>query len=106
MEEKDVYEDLFDKLIAENGDVDPGLMMREPALKYKSKVFAFYYAGENGMCFKLGKGYDIESHGIADSGFLSPFKNKPPMFAWFIVGVQHILLWEELTYVALAAMRN
>jgi hypothetical protein len=106
MEEKRIYENLFDQLIAENSDVGPGVMMREPALKCKGKVFAFYYADQNAMCFKLGKEYGIESHGISDYEFLSPFKKKPPMYAWYMVGDQHQAAWEELAYVALEAMRN
>ncbi len=106
MEEKEVYEDLFDQLIADNSDVNPGVMMREPALKCKGKVFAFYYAQAKAMCFKLGKEYVIENHGIHDYDFLSPFKKKPPMYAWFIVGDRHQPVWEELAYVALEAMRH
>ena len=106
MEDQEIYEDLFDQLIADNHDVEPGVMMREPAMKCKGKVFTFYYADSNAMCFKLGKGYEIEGHGITDYEFLSPFKNKPPMYAWFMVGDQHQSLWEELAHVALEAMRD
>ncbi len=106
MEEQEIYERLFDQLIEENSDVDPGVMMREPALKCKGKVILFYYADANAMCFKLGKEYAIEGHGITDYEFLSPFKNKPPMYAWFMVGDQDQSLWEELAHVALEAMRD
>jgi hypothetical protein len=106
MEENAQYEGLFDQILAENSDVEPGVMMREPALKCKGKVFAFYYADKDAMCFKLGKEYGIEGHGITDYDFLSPFKNKPPMYAWYMVGDHHKSTWEELAYVALEAMRN
>ena len=106
VEEKDIYEDLFDQLISDNRDVEPGVMMREPAMKCNGKVFAFYYTSEKAMCFKLGKDYAIEGHGITDFTFLSPFKNKPPMYAWYIIGDHHQTLWEELAHVALEAIRN
>ena len=106
MHEHDIYEDLFDQLIAGNSDVEPGVMMREPALKCKGKVILFYYANAKAMCFKLGKEYAIESHGITDYEFLSPFKNKPPMYAWYMVGDHHKSLWEELAHIALDAMRH
>jgi hypothetical protein len=106
MDDKEIYEELFDTLIADNNDVEPGVMMREPALKCKGKVFAFYYADAHAMCFKLGKEYAIERHGITDYSFLSPFKKKPPMYAWFLVGDHLQSSWEELIYVALEAMRS
>jgi hypothetical protein len=85
--------------------VTEGVMMREPALKYRGKVFAFYYQDKNAMTFKLGKNYHIESHGITDYEFLSPFKNKPPMTAWYVIPAQHAGKWEELSRLALEAMR-
>jgi len=103
---KEIYEDLFDQMIKEEDDVQPGVMMREPALTCKGKVFAFYYADKKCMCFKLGKGFLIEEYGVKDFTFLSPFKNKPPMFGWFMVGEHHVEVWPELTEVALDIMRN
>ena len=102
----EVYEPLFDKFISGYADVDPGVMMREPALKCGDKVFAFYYADKESMCFKLGKDYHIEAHGVTKFGFLSPFKNKPPMYAWYLVGKEHQDAWEDLTFVALEKMRG
>ena len=79
-------------------------MMREPALKCNGKVFAFYYQDKNAMCFKLGKEYPIEKHGVQAFSHLSPFKHKPPMMAWYIVGAQQH--WSDLMQVALEHMRN
>ena len=81
-------------------------MMREPALTCNGKVFAFYYADMKAMCFKLGKGFLIEEYGVEDVKFLSPFKNRPPMYAWYIVDNIYIEAWEELTQVALDIMRG
>jgi len=80
------YETIFDRLIASQPDVEPGLMMREPALKCKGKVFLFYHQDQDALCFKLGKDFPIQDLGIDDFAFLSPFKHKPPMTAWYIVG--------------------
>ena len=104
--EQEVYEPLFDSFIAEHEDVEPGVMMREPALKCKGKVFAFYYADKDSMCFKLGKGFLIKEYGVEKFDFLSPFKNKPPMYAWYMVGPEYADAWEELTFVALEQMRG
>ena len=80
------YEEIFDALIAQEPDVDPGVMMREPALKCGGKVFAFYYQDKDAMCFKLGKHFQIEELGIENYSYLSPFKHKAPMIAWCSVG--------------------
>ena len=103
---KEIYEDLFDQMIEEEEDVQPGVMMREPALTRNKKVFAFYYADKKCMCFKLGKGFLIEEYGVNEYEFLSPFKNKPPMLGWFMVSEQYVDVWPELTEVALDLMRN
>ena len=100
-----VYEQIFDALIAAEPDVEPGVMMREPALKCRGKVFAFFYQDMDAMCFKLGKNFPIEEHGIADYTHLSPFKLKPPMTAWFVIGRQDEKKWRSLTKLALDQMR-
>ena len=57
------------------------------------------------MGFKLGKGRDLATEfGIADFGFLSPFKNKPPMTAWYMVGADYQAQWEAMTLAALGLM--
>ena len=106
MDEKEIYEGIFDKFIADHEDVKPGVMMREPALTCKGKVFAFFYGAKNKMCFKLGKGFLIEEYGIEEYEFLSPFKNKPPMYGWFMISEENFEAWEELTHVSLDMMRN
>ena len=100
------YESLFDSLIASEEDVSPGVMMREPALKCNGKVFMFYYEVKEAMCFKLGKNYPIEEHGVSVYSHLNPFKNKPPMTAWYLVGREYEEQWASLADVALAGMRD
>ena len=84
-------------------NVATGKMMSSPALQYKGKVFAFFY--QEKMCFKLGKDFQPEDSGISNWQHLSPFKNKPPMRAWFVVDNNHIDLWPELCKMALDEMR-
>jgi hypothetical protein len=99
------YKRLFDQLIEDHPDVNAGLMMREPALKCKDKVFVFYYADKGSMCFKLGKEFPIEEY-VNTWEFLSPFKNKPPMSAWYLIKEDDAQLWEDLVHIALEKMRG
>ena len=100
------YEHLFDSLIAREDDVSPGVMMREPALKCNGKVFMFYYEAKEAMCFKLGKNFPIEEHGVSEYSHLNPFKNKPPMMAWYLVGGEYEETWDRLAESALTSMRD
>ena len=102
---KELYEDLFNAFIDSDADIEPGVMMREPAVMYKSKVFMFYYADKKAMCFKLGKGFLIEEY-VDHFEFLSPFKNKPPMYAWYLVSEDESYTWEELAHLSLENMRH
>jgi len=79
-------------------------MMSSPGLKYKDKVFAFYY--NNAMVFKLGKEYDPASDGITDYSVLNPFKNKPPLAGWFIIPIEFKMKWFSLSTKALACLKN
>lgn len=102
-------EELFETIVKEftnnNGDVLSGKMMSSPALKYKGKVFAFFWKEQ--MTFKLGKERDLEAEfGIVEYGFLSPFKNKPPMKGWYVVSSQFSDQWSTLTQEALFLMQK
>ena len=97
-------EQLFESIVAAFTNVDanvvPGKMMSSPALKYKGKVFAFFWNEQ--MTFKLGKERDLEAEfGIGEYGFLSPFKNKPPMKGWYVIPNQFSDQWPTLTQEAL-----
>ena len=96
------WQALADSLIEKYEDVTWGKMMSAPALQYNGKVFAFFYKGV--MTFKLGKGYDIEQHGIHEYEHLAPFKAKPPMTAWFIV--DDATHWQTLATIALETMQG
>ncbi len=84
-------------------DVAIGKMMTSPGIRYQTKNYAFYH--EERMCFKLGKNYDIEIHGITEWSYLSPFKTKPAMTAWYYVSYIHADTWKPLAIIALDKMK-
>lgn len=94
-----LYESIADQLVSSHLDITHGKMMTAPGLKYRNKVFAFFYEGE--MTFKLGKGFEPGDYGLHEVRFLSPFKNKPPMKAWIIVSDLDHDKWAELAELAL-----
>ena len=96
------FQAICDTLLSSDPDVSEGPMMSAPGIRYKNKVFCFYH--EDRMCFKLGKDYDLEAHGISEFGFLSPFKNKPPMKGWYFINEDDASHWDDLAAVALEKM--
>lgn len=98
-----LYDTICGKYLQENG-VAAGKMMSAPALQYNKKVFAFFH--QEKMGFKLGKDFDAEAYGIKEYEYLSPFKNKPPMKAWFLLPYSEGERWDELTKLALDKMRS
>jgi hypothetical protein len=52
------------KKLCKKKEITIGKMMSTTGLKYKNKVFAFYY--KKRMVFKLGKGYDIDQEELKD----------------------------------------
>jgi len=101
-EAKLMFESLVDKFSKKTG-VAQGKMMTAPALKTKGKVFAFFH--EEKMTFKLGTGFDPDAFGLKQWDYLSPFKNKPPMKAWFAVPYTQKEVWEELCGLALESIK-
>jgi len=54
-----LFYSISDSSITENIDMTLGKMMSSPGIKYKNKVFAFYY--KDRMVFCLGKDFDPRS---------------------------------------------
>ncbi len=102
--EESLYQVIGDKLIKKHNGVAHGKMMSSPGLKYKKKVFAFYYNQE--MTFRLGKNFDLAKLGINKYSLLSPFKNKPPLAAWFNISYEYQHQWEELAELALNKLKE
>jgi hypothetical protein len=90
---------LVSKYSSSNRDVILGKMMSAPALKYRNKVFAFYYKKEMG--FRLGPKFDPEKFGLKIAKPLSPFKTKPPLEGWFVIEAGDSRVWGILTEKAL-----
>ncbi len=101
---KDQFELIQEQMVTTLESVDHGKMMSCPAITFKGKVFAFYY--KDMMVFKLGKEFPIEDYGVEDYGYLSPFKNKPPMKAWYEVKETDIDKWKTLAELAYGQMKD
>ena len=77
------FEQLRKAFVYGNKDTLEAKMMHAPAISYGKNVFSFYF--KEAMIFKLGKDFNPEEEGIVNWEFLNPFKNKPPMKAWFVI---------------------
>lgn len=98
-EEEALFLHLVDTLSSANADVALGKMMSASGLKYKGKVFAFYY--KDGMVFRLGKQFVPEQHGILHAQPFNPYKTKGPVPGWFVLDKTEKQLWKELAVRAL-----
>ncbi len=99
--------DLFNKIVkseTERSNVALGKMMSAPGIRYKNKNYTFFHNGQ--MCFKLGKEFAIDQYNITEWSFLSPFKTKPPLKAWYFISEQDSHVWEEFTALAYAHIKQ
>ena len=78
--------------------VAPGKMMSADALTYGGKVFAFFTTkgGRVGLGCRVGRDYPIDALSISDWQHLAPFKTKPPMKDWIVVGEGDLDAWERV----------
>ncbi|MCG8481758.1 MAG: hypothetical protein MJA31_00470 [Clostridia bacterium] len=90
--------------LTELENVEIGRMMSSEGITYKTKVFAFYY--KDSMVFKLGKSFEPESLGLSNWAWLNPFKNKPPLKAWFVIPGEYENRWHELAHLALENIKK
>jgi hypothetical protein len=90
---------IVDEMVNEYHSLNLGKMMSSPALRYKSRVFAFYHKNE--MIFKLGREFDPETFKLKEYSILNPFKNKAPMYDWFQVSFVENKKWKKLAVYAL-----
>ena len=98
---QDYFEKIQNEMEAVYSGVAAGNMMHSPAITYRSKVFAFFYANE--MAFKLDQKAADYMEKYPGSRFLNPFKNKPPMKGWLILPLEYHKDWTSL---AVAAYEN
>ncbi len=85
-------------------NIQPGKMMRSPAITYQKKVFAFL-SQKNKMVFKLGKAFDPSQVEYEIRPF-NPFKKRPPLKGWFEVGFTEKEHWLQLTQQALEVIEQ
>ena len=104
MTTEEKFNQIVKKMESENKDVHLGKMMSSPGLKVNDKVFAFYH--KETMGFRLGKEFDAEKFGLKTARWLSPFKTKPPLKAWYIIDFEEEGFWEELADMALEFTRK
>lgn len=93
------FNNIVQHLTANESDVVLGKMMSSPGLKVNNKVFAFYH--KEAMGFRLGKEFNAAGFGLKTARWLSPFKTKPPLKAWYIVDFEEACFWRELATMAL-----
>ena len=96
----------IEKKYLDREGVEQGNMMRSPALTFEGKVFCFYWEAHHAMCFKLGKEYPLEQHGVTSYHHLDPFNHKPPMTAWYVVSEIDQPAWDDLADAAFEKISN
>lgn len=94
-ESRQTFDTILAKFTEMYSEVSTGKMMRSEAITFRGKVFCFFHEGE--MAFKLGKDTDTDRPELNGWRWLSPFKNKPPMKAWYFVPYTSLHAWEQLT---------
>lgn len=93
--------------LGQHRDVREGRMMSAPALALNGKVYAFYSTkgGGVGLGLRLGRDFDFDSLRVAWQ-HLAPFKTKPPMKDWIVVGLEDLDQWDALADSALSRARQ
>lgn len=99
MDSQTLFNEIAETLMKRENNVSLGKMMSSPGIQYKGKNFAFIHNDE--MTFKLGKKFNAEANGIHEVRYLSPFKTKPPLKAWFVITESQSHIWPELAEMAL-----
>ncbi len=105
--EERVFLRIVAKLCGEDRKISAGKMMTSDGARYGTKFFAFFWrkGGGNSAVFRLGREFDPATIGVKDFKYLNPFKNKPPMKDWFVVGPAEHKKWERLARIALRTMK-
>jgi hypothetical protein len=99
---------LADDLLAKEAGVARGRMMSSDAVTFGGKVFAFYTTRGRfaGLGVRLGREVDVFSLKLTEWEYLAPFKSKPPMMDWVLIGRQDGARWPEMARLALDIMRG
>lgn len=100
----DKFDQIVDQILDAHKDCEVGKMMSSPGLQYKKKNFAFL--NKETMGFKLGKEFDIDVQGVKEWSYLSPFKTKPPLYAWYVLDQKEMDHWPRLTELAYSKLKS
>lgn len=106
--DRDAWLALAEALVAKETGVERGRMMSSDAVTFGGKVFAFYTTKGHfaGLGVKLGRDLDVFSLKLTEWEYLAPFKSKPPMMDWIVVGNQDRDRWPEMARLAFDVMRS
>ena len=102
------WQRLSDDLIASEDGVERGRMMSSDAVTFGGKVFAFFTTKGRfaGLGVRLGRETDVFSLKLSEWEYLAPFKTKPPMMDWILIGASDRDRWPELARLGLDIMRS
>lgn len=102
--EEELFNKLRDTMTASYTEVMKGTMMSSPGIQLKGKNFAFLY--NQSLAVRLGRDFEPESEGIHKYILLNPFKTKPPLKDWFVIGFEEADKWLPLIKIAMVKMRK
>ncbi|MEL6201685.1 MAG: hypothetical protein AAFR39_04930 [Pseudomonadota bacterium] len=101
---------LREQLRMEHNDISPGRMMSADALTYRGKVFVFFSekGGRVGLGCRIDRSTNVASLDLTDWHHLAPFKSKPPMKDWIVIGYGDVSRWKQIAELCLtiAKQRN
>lgn len=108
MDLKTHWETLRDSMLAEEPDVALGRMMSAEALTYRDKVFAFYSTkgGRAGLGCRVGRETNPANFDLSDWQHLAPFRTKPPMKDWIVIGADDVGRWTAMATFCLDQARK
>lgn len=103
----ELWTDLAAALVAKEKGVQHGKMMSSDAVTFGGRVFAFYTGTGRfeGLGVRLGRAFDVDGLALSSWEYLAPFKSKPPMKDWILVGTVDRKRWPELARLALKQMK-
>ncbi|WP_421725364.1 hypothetical protein [Bauldia sp.] len=106
--DKRAWLDLAESLVETEDGVARGKMMSSDAVTFGGKVFAFFTTKGRfaGLGVRLGRDLDVFSLKLTDWEYLAPFKSKPPMMDWILIGPADRDRWPEMARLALDLMRS
>ena len=104
----DCWHTLRNGLLETRDDIARGKMMSADALTYEGKVFCFYSTkgGRVGLGCRVGRNTDLRIFGLNDWQYLAPFKSKPPMKDWSVIGMGDVSRWREVAEYCLKHFHN